>query len=147
MAWVPLSSKSVNERTMRWGRTELTLIVNANMLALEIAVHDRAKARQGGRFDLQLANLSWIPALVLGVTLLLDNVIRVEVVHANLPRHPSGLVTEMWRRTHLFSIVPGGGGQRGEGNSTKGEHIQRPFVVYVTDLVDGTTRLLVEKSK
>ena len=88
MLWFTSSSGDVKKQIVQGGQTTLTLIVNANMLALEITVHDRAKARQGGRLDLQLANLSWIPALVLGVTLLLDNVIRVKVVHANLQRKP-----------------------------------------------------------
>ena len=117
------------------------------MLAFGIVVRDRTKARQRGRFNLQLVNLSRIPAFALRIAMFLDKVVRVEVVHANLPRDPSGRVAETWRYTYLLPIFPGGGSQWGEGNSAEGEYILRPRIFSVPDLADRTTRLLVEKSQ
>ena len=119
---------------MGWGdsreQTSLTLIVDANVKALKIAIHDRAETREGVRSGLQFANLSRIPAFVVGEAVLLDVVAGVEEVHAD-----------------LLSLAPGDGSQGGEGNSAEGGCIVGPHAVDVDALTDGATGQLVEESK
>ena len=68
----------------------LTLIVNAKVRALVIVIHNRTETGEGGRFGLHLTNFSWVPPFALGEAILLNDVLVVEVVHADLPRYLSG---------------------------------------------------------
>ena len=72
----------------------LTLIVNAKVVTLLILIYDRTKTGEGGGFSPQTAGRSLIPGMAFGVAILLDDVLFVEVVHADLPRNLSGLVTD-----------------------------------------------------
>lgn len=73
--------------------------------------------------------------------MLLDDVLGIKVVHADLwQRHPLGRVTETRIHTDLLASAPGGGSQRGKGNSTEGGGDLRPGTIYVHPLTDGTIR-------
>ena len=72
----------------------LTLIVNAKVNTLLILVYNGSETGEGVRFGLQIMSLSLVPPMAFGVTILLDDILIVEVVRADLPRNRSGLVTD-----------------------------------------------------
>jgi hypothetical protein len=78
---------------VHWEQTALTLIVNANMTTIGVVECDRTKASHGRGFDFRFASLPWVPALAFGIAVFLEEVLGVNVVHADL-RTPSGRATE-----------------------------------------------------
>ena len=74
----------------------LTLIINANMNTLTvITVCNSAEVRAVARFGFHLTDLPRKPASSFRIAMLLDGVITVKVVCANLLIHPLGGVPEI----------------------------------------------------
>ena len=61
------------------------MIINAKMNLPLFVVYESAEAGGRSRLGSELADLSLIPAFALDIGIFLDNVLGVEVVHANLP--------------------------------------------------------------
>jgi hypothetical protein len=69
---------------VHWGQAALTLIVNANMTTPGVVEYDRTKASHGRGFDFRFASPPWVPAFTFGVAIFLEDVMGVNVVHADL---------------------------------------------------------------
>ena len=83
----------------------LTLIINANMnTRTVITVHNSAEVRVVARSGFHLTNLPWKPAPSFRIAMLLDDVITVKVVRADLPRCLLGGVPEIWGLRTSFSL-------------------------------------------
>ena len=83
-----------------------------------IRFYDSGKTSRRVGFDFQFANFSMIPAFALGVGILLDDMVGVKIIHANLFTYPSGGVTEMWEYTNLFPFEESDGSKwRGDRKS------------------------------
>lgn len=92
-----------------------TLVVNTAMVsgAGNVRFHNSGEASRGVRFGLQLANGSMIPSFAISIGKLLDNLVGVKVVDANLLAYQSGRTLKMWGHTDLFAFVPGDASQWG----------------------------------
>ena len=111
-------------------------------------VYDCGKTSGGGRLSLQLVDLSVIPGFSLGVTILLNNVVGVKVVHTNLSTCRSGRAPEIREGlAYLFPTVVGNGSKRGVVNGVEGEFLVGPYAVEVLALFNVTIDQLVEDSK
>ena len=120
----------------RRGQTILTLVVDANVDTFFArtenvgAVCDGSETTGVGRLNPQLANLSVIPASTLTVAKLLDNVIVVKVVYANLPSCPSGRVPVICEGlAHLSPITVGDRGKRTTTNGAEVKVVAGPYTV------------------
>ena len=67
----------------------LTLIVNANASA---TVNDSTDARVGASLRFYFANRPRKPACAFRVTIFLEDVVAVKIVHTKLPQNPSDVV-------------------------------------------------------
>ena len=71
----------------------LTLVVDTDVNALLTSaeyvgtINNGGEAGAGGRLSLQLVDLSLIPAFAFRVAILLDSIVGVEVVQADLPTY------------------------------------------------------------
>jgi len=73
-----------------FGQAMLTLIVDTNVnTTRKITKLNSANASVGGRSNFHFVKISCKPAFTFRVAILSENVFPVEVVHANLPIHPS----------------------------------------------------------
>ena len=66
------------------------MVVNVKVKMILVLVYRGRETRGGGRLSLHLANLSLIPAFAFSVAKFLDDVVEVEIVHANLRAYSSG---------------------------------------------------------
>ena len=114
----------------------LTLVVDANVDTLLTGtehvgtVCDGSKTSGGGRLSLQLVDLSLVPAFSFTVAKLLDDVVGVKEVHANLPTCLSGRIPEVGEElAHLSATTVGDGSKRGTINGAEVEVIAGPYAV------------------